>query len=196
MYRLISTLPIGQALSYIDDVLLHSQDPTGLEMVGIIDKFLTRVTESGGRINVAKTELVRTQVQYLGFIVSNQGVCMDTKYRQALLDFPPPKSPQALARFLGMVTFYKHFLWNLAEDSAHLHTLKTQKWTEMPDWAVEDFHKIKNSLLNSEALASPNFKDLSKHPFILGLDFSNLAIGITLSQIQQCRDGDTRRRLI
>ena len=43
MARLISTLPVGKALSYIDDVLLYSEDPTGREMVKLIGKFLDRV---------------------------------------------------------------------------------------------------------------------------------------------------------
>ena len=44
--RLISMLPVGKALSYIDDMLLYSEDPTGKEMVELIGKFLDRVTQS------------------------------------------------------------------------------------------------------------------------------------------------------
>ena len=43
MVRLISTLPVGKALSYIDDVLLYLEDPTGREMVQLIEKCLDRV---------------------------------------------------------------------------------------------------------------------------------------------------------
>ena len=51
-------------------------------------------------------------------------ILMDLKYRQALTEFPPPKSPKALAWYLGMLQFYKHFLKNLSKDAAHLHKLK------------------------------------------------------------------------
>ena len=104
MAQLISTLPVGKALSYIDNVLLYSEDPSGREMVDLIKKFLERVILSGGKINVAKSE-----EKYLGFMVRKDGILMDPKYRQALVEFPPPKSPKALARFLGMVQYYKHF---------------------------------------------------------------------------------------
>ena len=107
MARLISTLPVGKALSYIDDVLLYSEDPTGRQMVRLIGKFLDRVIQSGGKINVAKSELLRTEVKYLGFVIGKNGILMDLKYRQALVDFPLPKLPKALARFLGMVQYYK-----------------------------------------------------------------------------------------
>ena len=82
---------------------------------------------------------------------------MDPKYRQALVEFPPPKSPKALARFLGMVQYYKHFLKDLSKDSADLHKLKTQAFIEMPPEALKSFEKIKQSLLNSKALAAPKF---------------------------------------
>ena len=90
MARLISTLPVGKALSYIDNVLLYSEDPTGQEMVKLIEKFLERVIQSGGKINVAKSELLRTEVKYLGFMVGRNGILMDSKYRQALTKFPTP----------------------------------------------------------------------------------------------------------
>ena len=80
MARLISTLPVGKALSYIDDVLLYSEDPSGREMVDLIEKFLERVILSGGKINVTKSELMRTQVKYLGFVVGKDGILIDPKY--------------------------------------------------------------------------------------------------------------------
>ena len=63
MARLISTLPVGKALSYIDDVLLYSEDKSGMEMVDLIEKFLHRVRESGGKINITISELLRTEVK-------------------------------------------------------------------------------------------------------------------------------------
>ena len=71
---------MGKALSYIDNLRLYSEDPSGKEMVDLIKKFLDRVIQSGGKINVAKSELMRTQVKYLGFMVGKDGILMDPKY--------------------------------------------------------------------------------------------------------------------
>ena len=49
-----------------------------------------------------------------------------------LVKFFLPKLPKALARFLEMVQYYKHFLKNLSNDSTDLHQLKTQTFSEMP----------------------------------------------------------------
>ena len=97
---------------------------------------------------MAKSELMRTQVKYLGFVVGKDGILMDPKYHQALVEFPPPKSPKALARFLGMVQYYKHLLKDLSKDSADLHKLKTQAFIEIPPWTLKAFKKIKHSLLD------------------------------------------------
>ena len=132
----------------------------------------------------------------MGFVVGKNGILMDPKYPKALVDFPPQKSPKALARFLGMVQYYKHFLKNLSRDLADLHQLKTQTFSEMPTWAVEAFRRIKQSLLESEVLAAPKFTTLQQNPFIVGLDFSTKAIGITLSQVQQGKDGNEHRHLL
>ena len=85
MYRLISTLPIGQVLAYVDDVLLHLPDQEGFQMVKLIDQFLTRVEASGARVQVSKSNLMQSKVTYLGYVVGSEGISMDPNYRRTLL---------------------------------------------------------------------------------------------------------------
>ena len=181
--RLVSTMPVGSTLAYIDDILLHSKEASGIHMVQLIDQFLSQVEQSGAKIQVTKTALMKSQVNYLGFIVGKAGITMNRQYRSALLDFPPPTSGKGLARFLGMVGFYRQFLPGLAAISARLHTKKHENpWTPMSEEDLPDFYKIKEKLFNSEALASPDFSDLDKYPLIMGLDFldpSNVCNNLT-----------------
>ena len=143
-FRLISTMPTGTALAYVDDILLHSRDTSGYEMISLIDKFLTRVAESGAKVQLAKSDIMKTEVGYLGYRVSNHGMSMEDSYRRTLLDFPPPKGSKELTRWLGMVSYYKAFLPNLSNDAARLHSLKTKKdWNQMPEEELGDFYKIK-----------------------------------------------------
>ena len=128
--RLVSTMPIGSTLAYVDDILLHSKEASGIHMVQLIDQFLTRVEQSGARIQVSKTDLMKDQVNYLGFIVGKAGITMNRQYRSALLDFPPPTSGKGMARFLGMVGFYRQFLPGLSDILSRLHTKKYENpWT-------------------------------------------------------------------
>ena len=58
------------------------------------------------------------------------------------------------------------------------------------------FERIKQSLLNSEALAAPKFTTLQQNPFIVGLDFSTKAICVMLIQVQRGKDGKELRGLL
>ena len=91
--RLVSMMPVGSMLAFIDDILLHSKDASGIHMVQLIDKFMTRIKQSGAWIQVSKTALMKTQVNYLGFIVGAAGISKNRQYRSALLNFPAPASP-------------------------------------------------------------------------------------------------------
>ena len=61
---------------------------------------------------------------------------------------------------------------------------------------LENFYNIKEKLINSEALASPDFSDLDKYPLIMALDFSVKAMCVTISQVQRCLDGQCRQQLL
>ena len=39
--RLVSTMLVGSTLAYVDDILLHSKDASGIHMVQLINQFLT-----------------------------------------------------------------------------------------------------------------------------------------------------------
>ena len=96
-----------------------------------------------------------------------------------------------------MVGFYRQFLPGLATISARLHTKKHENpWTPMSEEDLADFYNIKAKLINSEALASPDFSDQDKYPLIMGLDFSIQAMCGTISQIQKCLDEQYRWRLL
>ena len=96
-----------------------------------------------------------------------------------------------------MIGFYRHFLPGLATDSARLHTKKHENpWMPMSEEDLADFYKIKDKLINSEALASPDFSDLDKYPLIMALNFSVKAMCITIFQVQKCLDRQFRRRLL
>ena len=51
-------------------------------------------------------------------------------------------------------------------------------------------------LIKLEVLAAPKFTTLHKNLFIVGLDFSIKAMGVTLSQVQKGKDGSEHRRLL
>ena len=60
--------------------------------------------------NKGKTFLCMIEVEYLGYIVSTQGISMDPKKVLVTLAWPVPKNITVLQSFLGLSGFYYRFI--------------------------------------------------------------------------------------
>jgi hypothetical protein len=197
MQRLLIHMPTASVMAYIDDILVHTSDTSSETMLYLVERLLQRVCELGAKVKTAKTRLFQTRVEYLGFIIAADKIEMDPSYRDALLKFTPPRNPAALARFLGMLQYYRQFLPKMAMRTARLHAKKHEKpWIPLDLEDLEAFYLLKTDLLNSEALSTPDYSSMGEHLFILALDWSTTASAVTLSQFQVGRDGVLRRRLL
>jgi hypothetical protein len=86
---------------------------------------------------------------------------------------------------------------NLSKTAARLHAKKFKKpWKGLSEGDLTDFYELKKQLLDREALSTPNFANLDKYAFIVGLDWSKDGLRCTLSQVQLCANSEYRRRLI
>ena len=111
--------------------------------------------------------------------MSHKGVTVDPERTQAIRDFPPPRDAKGVARFVGMVNFYRRFIPGAAEIAAPLNSLR-KKGAKFV-WGDEQqraFEILKESILSPPMLRMPDFTK----PFILQSDASSVAIGAVLSQ--------------
>ena len=60
---------------------------------------------------------------FLGHIISSEGVKVDPAKIEAITKVPFPNSVNELQRFLGMITYLRKFIPNLAEVTSPLCTL-------------------------------------------------------------------------
>lgn len=58
------------------------------------------------------------QVDYLGHIISAQGVSVDPSKIEAILAWPEPKSLTSLRGFLGLTGYYRRFVCNYVVKAA------------------------------------------------------------------------------
>ncbi len=91
---------VDGALTYIDDVLVHSPDnPTHLHD---LRECLTRLRKYNLKLNLKKCTFGTRSVKYLGFTVSADGVTPDADKLAAIRDRPPPATIKQIREFIGL----------------------------------------------------------------------------------------------
>ena len=61
----------------------------------------------GLKVNACKSFLCAAETEYLGYVLSRDGIKPQQKKVQAILALTPPQNVKQLRRFLGMVQYYR-----------------------------------------------------------------------------------------
>jgi hypothetical protein len=141
---------------YIDDIIIFSK--VLIEHTSHLKQVFTLLQKAGLKIKVQKCRFARTEVEYLGHIVSHEGVKADPKKLKAVKLFPVPKNLNELRAFLGLVNYYRRFIDQFADKVHALIQLTKSKvaWK----WGTEEqtcFESIKEMLCSAPVLAYPDF---------------------------------------
>ena len=167
-------------LVYLDDIIIFSRDmKQHMQRCKIV---FQRLREAGLKLKVSKCNLVRDSVQFLGHVVSKEGIATDPEKVKAIKEWPQPKDLHELRSFYGLCSYYRKFVQDFAKIAAPMTNLMRAEtkfqWTQPCE---EAFEEMKRRLIESPILALPQ----QDAHFILDTDASNFAIGGVLSQIQE-----------
>ena len=127
---------------YIDDILICADT---LEEHDIrLKNVLLTLQKANVQLNVKKSEINRSQVNYLGFILSEKGYQPDKDKVKSIVDAPTPLNQSELKSFLGLVSFYHSFIKNFSMIAAPLYDLtKKNNVFSWNDSAQVAFDKLK-----------------------------------------------------
>jgi hypothetical protein len=118
------------------------------------------------------------EVDYLGQIVSHEGVKVDPNNIKAMMDSLIPKTLKNLRGFLGLTGYYRKFVRNYGRIATPLTTLtKNDAFSWTPE-ATQAFEQLKEAMCKALVLTTPNFKKT----FIVECDASRNGIGVVLMQ--------------
>lgn len=164
-------------LVYLDDIIVFS---TSLQehMVNL-EKVFQKLRESNFKIQMDKSEFLKLETAYLGHIISREGIKPNPDKISAIQNYPLPKTPTEIKRFLGLIGYYRKFIPNFARIAKPMTQClkKGSKITFDQDY-LDCFDKCKSLLINDPILQYPDFNK----EFVLTTDASKLAIGAVLSQ--------------
>ncbi len=68
-----------------------------------METVLTRLCDAGLKVNAAKSSFCAHEIEYLGYILTREGMKPQPKKVQAILVLNPPNNIMELRHFLGMV---------------------------------------------------------------------------------------------
>ena len=189
--RLMDLVLVGlqwsECLVYLDDVIVLGR--TVDEHLCNLRSVLQRLRESGLRLKPSKCFFFQRQVQYLGHIISREGIATDPAKIEKVSTWPVPTSKREIQQFLGLASYYRRFVKDFARIARPLHRLTERTasflWT---DDCQDAFTKLRQCLCSAPVLAYPDFS----RQFILDTDASDVGIGAVLSQV----DAEGHERVI
>ena len=170
---------------YLDDVLLATPE-LELHLKELRDLLEAHRT-AGLKLNIKKTSLFTTSTDYLGYKVSERGIELKPSYVQDIVNWPTPRTPKDVRRFVGFSSYYRDSIKRYSELTAGMNEIKNKKtlvWTTELD---KDFKELKRCFETFPIRSYPDFSPGAK-PFILTTDYSKNCVAAVLSQVQGGRE--------
>ncbi|KAI3758735.1 hypothetical protein L6452_06306 [Arctium lappa] len=160
---------------FIDDILVYSKSESEHE------QHLREVLEVLRRERLyakfSKCDFWLKEVQFLGHLVTWDGVKVDPSNIEAMMNWEPPKSPSEIRSFLGLAGYYRRFIQDFSKIASSL-TVLTRKnvkfeWTEAQEKA---FRILQKKLCEAPILTLPE----GSEDFVVYNDASKMGLGCVL----------------
>jgi hypothetical protein len=163
-------------LVFFDDILIYSK--SWEDHLQHVDKALQLLKEQQLYAKPSKCFFGVKEVEYLGHIVSHEGVKVDPNKIKAMMDWPIPKTLKNLRGFLGLTGYYCKFVRNYGRIAAPLTELTKKDAFSWTPEATKSFEQLKEVMCKAPVLTTPNFTKT----FIVECDASGNGIGVVLMQ--------------
>ena len=132
-----------------------------------------------------KCRLFQKSVNFLGHIVSPEGVSCDPEKVADVRDWPTPESQTDVRSFLGLASYYRRFIPNFATVANPMTKLTGKdedfRWTLQ---CQDAFDALKGCLMKAPILSYP----FETGKYILDTDASGSGVGAVLSQEQDGKE--------
>ncbi|GJP56065.1 hypothetical protein CLOM_g15129 [Closterium sp. NIES-68] len=162
---------------YLDDILIYSTThEQHLKDLGAVFQRLQhhRLITKG-----SKCEFLKQELEFLGHVISTEGIQIDPKKLRAIQKWTPPRHLQQLQSFLGFVNYVPRFIPNMARLNVPLtNLLQKGNFYERGGKQQAAFEALNNILMSPPVLRITD----PDRPFEVITDASDIAIGVVLMQ--------------
>ena len=98
----------SMVMAYIDDIVIATETVED-HMVRLREVFEC-LREAGFKMRVAKCDFMKSEIKYLGRVVSAEGIKPDPKAVAKLRDWEVPRNKTEMQSFLGFANYYREFI--------------------------------------------------------------------------------------
>ncbi|PAA84717.1 hypothetical protein BOX15_Mlig028849g1 [Macrostomum lignano] len=162
----------------IDDILVAGKNSE--DHLSNLREVLNRLRKAGLRLKLEKCRFFESGVEYLGSLISSEGVRKSPKKVEAIRASPKPTTVSELRSFLGLANYYAKHVANFSTKAAPLYKLLRKdtawEWTASQQSAWE---ALKEALASDTVLTGYN----PDWPLILAADASSVGIGAVISHV-------------
>ena len=131
------------------------------------------------KLKEVKCNFLKRHIQYLGHIMSGEGITPLPEKLNSIPKMLPPKTPKEIKQFLGLIGYHRKFVPRFSDLARPLNAL-TRKDVEF-EWmskCQESFKLLKTSLMTDPILTYPD----PNIPYVLFTDASKYAWACVLTQ--------------
>lgn len=152
MNNILSSSKVNYIIIYMDDVLIPAR--TFDEGMTRLKEVLTLLSTAGLTLKLKKCHFFCTELDFLGFRVSGEGISPGSRKTLAISHFPMPQNVHDVRRFLGLTSFFRRFVKNFSIIARPLTDLLRSKFEfKWGDEHTEAFNILKEKLIERPVLA-------------------------------------------
>ncbi|KAL6461075.1 hypothetical protein MHYP_G00310410 [Metynnis hypsauchen] len=197
MERVMAGINLQEVIAFLEDLIIFSS--TLEEHEQRLMTVLKRIADVGLKLSPAKCRFFQTSVNYLGHVISKQGIQPNPEKVSAIKNWPRPTTVKEVRSFLGFAGYYRRFVRDFSKLVKPLNNLlkgefasrrkancckhKSNSQALEGRWNIEcqvAFETIVDKLTSAPVLGFADWK----LPYILHTDASTIGLGAALYQVQ------------
>jgi len=176
MNDIFSDLLNMSVVIYLDNILIYSNNMSKHKQH--VKEVLQRLRKHSLYANADKCEFHKTTMEYLGYILTPDGLLMDKTKVQTIVNWPEPRKVKDVQSFLGFANFYCRFIHGYSDIVIPLTCLtrKNSPW-KFDSKCHAAFEKLKEEFTHAPVLTHwvPDAK------IVVETDASDYALAAILS---------------